>query len=214
MNEKRGWIIILDDDTAVLTAMRRLLECHGFEVLVFESAGRLINSGTAWPCPACLVLDVHLPDINGFDLERTMRSKNRLIPIIFITGYGSIPMSVQAMKNGAVDFLSKPIDESMLLQAVTEGLRRDRNARAAADEMACIKARIERLTPREAQVLPYIISGLLNKQIAFALDISEKTVKVHRARIMAKMAAYSIADLVRQCDSADIAPVSPIDSYR
>ena len=214
MDEKSGRVIILDDDHSVLVAMRRLLLSHGFEVLTFDGGGHFLESGIVDCCPSCLVLDVFLPDINGIDLQLELMARNWIMPIIFITGYGDIPMSVKAIKRGAVDFLSKPVDATTLIEAVDEALRRDFAARDATEKIDHIRTRVEDLTPRERQILPYVISGLLNKQVAFALGISEKTVKVHRGRIMAKMSADSVADLVRQCEMAAIAPLSNLAPYR
>jgi len=214
MNSICGWVILVDDDPSVRTAIRRLLASHGFNVQTFDSARRFLNADIEKTRTTCLLLDVRLPDADGLDLQTDLLARYPMLPIIFITGYGDIPMTVRAMKRGAIDFLSKPLDEAALLDAVRDALRKAGQTRIALEKSGDLQKRVERLTPREYQVLPYAISGLLNKQIAYELGISEKTIKVHRARIMKKLGAGSVADLVRQAEMAGIAPADAVDHYR
>jgi FixJ family two-component response regulator len=154
----------------------------------------------------CVILDVRMPGLSGMDLHEAFIRAGYELPVIFISGHGDIPMSVQAMKKGAVDFLPKPFDEEDLLNAVSRAIERDMEAKIETAEKRVVLQRIEMLTPREYELLPYIISGRLNKQIAFALGIAEKTVKVHRGNIMAKLGAHSVADLIRQSEKVGIKP--------
>ena len=152
----------------------------------------------------CLLLDVQMPGLSGMDLQEELSKADYHMPIIFITGHGNIPMSVQAMKKGAVDFLTKPFDDKELLQTIEKAIEKDTHARAEYDESLDIRRRIELLTPREKEMLRYVITGMLNKQIALKLGIAEKTVKVHRGRIMEKLRANSVAELVRLAEKAGI----------
>jgi FixJ family two-component response regulator len=156
--------------------------------------------------PSCLVLDVKMPGINGLELQEKLLSQEYAMPIVFISGHGDIPMTVKAIKKGAVNFLSKPFDEKDLLDAVHEALQRDSKTRAVRHELEEIQHLLESLTPREYEVLTHVITGRLNKQIANSLDISEKTVKVHRGRVMQKMGVDSVAELVRLAEKLDIKP--------
>jgi FixJ family two-component response regulator len=168
--------------------------------------------GKERPYPACLngigciILDVQMPGLSGMDLQKELNKADYHMPIIFITGHGDIPMGVEAMKKGAVDFLTKPFDDKELLQAVEKAIEKDRQTRAEYDETLDIRRRIELLTPRENEILRYIITGMLNKQIALKLDIAEKTVKVHRGRIMEKLGVASVAELVRLAEKVGIEP--------
>ncbi len=206
MRENRELVIVVDDDPSICKALSRLFRSSGYDVQVFESARQFLDFPIAHDGPCCLVLDVRLPDLNGLDLQRELLARDHWMPIVFITGHGDIPMSVKAMKMGAVDFLSKPVDDEDLLNAVREAFRKDRERRVSLEERRNIRRRLATLTPREFQVLRYVISGLLNKQIAWELGITEKTVKVHRARVMEKMAALSVADLTRLADKAGVKP--------
>ncbi len=214
MDETSGRVIVVDDDPSILKAMQRLFASHWLEVLTFDRPRRFLDSDIVYRCPTCLVLDIRLPDMNGLDLQMELQTRNRCVPIVFITGFGEIPISVMAMKRGAVDFLPKPVDDADLIAAVKDALQKDRETKGVSEKIKNIRERLSVLTSREFEVLRHIISGLLNKQIAFELNISEKTVKVHRARVMIKMGAYSVPDLVRQCDLARIPPASAIDHYR
>lgn len=214
MLQRSSRVIVVDDDTSVRTAMRRLFASNGFDVLTYDSGRRLLESRLDENCKACLVLDIRLPDANGLELQMEMRSRYPMMPIIFITGYGDIPVCVAAMKQGAIDFLTKPVEDKILLDAVNEAFRKIAETRAASEQSREMRKRVESLTLREHEVLQHVISGLLNKQIGHELGISEKTVKVHRARVMEKLGACSAADLVRRAGTAGIAPVEIADQYR
>ena len=206
MNSLNQTVYIVDDDPSVRKGLGRLLKSAGYEVEIFGSAREFLNVDPICEGPSCLVLDMKMPDLNGFDLQQELKQKNYALPIVFITGHGDIPMSVKAMKTGAVDFLTKPFDEDDLLNAVQEALKKDIKTREAIDERQSILHKIESLTPREYEILTYVITGMLNKQIAYALSISEKTVKVHRGRVMEKVGLDSVAQLVRLADKAGIQP--------
>lgn len=188
-------VYVVDDDPAMQEAVDNLLSSHGFAVQTYCSASAYM-SAVRPKVPACLVLDVELPDINGLELQRNLEGAAHP-PIVFITGYGTISSSVRAMKAGAVDFLSKPFDQEAILQAVETALARDRDAREAAAVRERLRQRYLSLTPRERDVLPLIVGGLLNKQGAAKLGISIVTFQIHRSNVMRKMAARSLAELVR-----------------
>ena len=191
-----GRVFLVDDDASVLNALSRLLREAGFEVAPFQSPSDfLFHSDTE--TPGCVVLDLALGDASGLDVQSTLASKGDLRPIIFLTGKGDIAMSVQAMKEGAFDFLTKPVREDELITAVRLALEHDQLIREEQARLASIGDRLSRLTPREHEVLASVVAGRLNKQIAAELGIAEKTVKVHRARVMAKMGVRSVAELVR-----------------
>ncbi len=211
MNNPNSTIFIVDDDPSVGKGLGRLLRSTGYHVETFSSAQEFLEAAPSCKGPACLVLDVKMPGINGLDLQDQLNKKGYVLPIVFITGHGDIPMSVKAMKTGAIDFLIKPFDEGDLLKAVQEALKKDIANRRAMDERQSILQRIKSLTPREQEILTYIITGMLNKQIAYALDISEKTVKVHRGRVMEKLGIDSVAELVRLADKAGIEPAQVSD---
>jgi FixJ family two-component response regulator len=198
-------VFIVDDDASVRRALTRLIKSAGYEVQAFASARDFLEHGTAG-CdgPACLVLDVRMPGLSGLDLQQELEAANALLPIIFITGHGDIPMSVKAMKHGAVDFLPKPVKDKVLLSAIEQALDRAVRERSAHDELDDIRGRLETLTPRELEVLRLVITGMLNKQIAHRLGTVEKTIKVHRARVMEKMQVQSVAELVRLAERAGI----------
>lgn len=205
ITELRPTIFIIDDDASVRKGLSRLLRSAGFEVETFATAelflGREHYNGIG-----CIVLDVRMPGISGIELHEKLGKADYHMPVIFITGHGNIPMGVKAMKEGAVDFLAKPFDDAELLQAVGKALEQDKQGRAKHAEGLDIHGRLNLLTAREREILRYVIAGMLNKQIAYELDISEKTVKVHRGHIMAKLGVDSIVELVRLAEKAGIKP--------
>jgi len=198
-------VFIIDDDASVCKSLSRLLRSLGFEAETFASA-ELFLERKHYDGVGCIVLDVQMPGLSGMDLQKELNKADYHMPIIFITGHGDIPMSVQAMKKGAVNFLTKPFDDEQLLHAVREAVEQDRGAKAKRAEVHDIRRRIELLTPREHEILRYVITGMLNKKIALKLDIAEKTVKVHRGRMMEKLRVNSVAELVRLAEKAGIKP--------
>ena len=204
-------VFVVDDDPSIRKSLSLLLSSAGYGVETFASAKEFLESERSSPGPACLVLDVKMPGLSGLDLQEELKSRNTIIPIIFITGHGDIPMSVQAMKKGAVDFLSKPFDDGDLLDAVKEALLKDSQARADFNEQKHIIQRLDSLTTREHEILTYLITGMLNKQIAYELNISERTVKAHRKQVLDKMGVDSIAQLVRLTEKVGIKPAAPGD---
>ena len=203
MSNSAPTIFVVDDDASLLRAISRLLRSAGLNVETFSSPQEFLE--VCDPCAAgCLVLDVAMPGVNGLELQQLLATKGAELPIIFLSGHGDIPMSVQAMKRGAVDFLTKPANDTDLLAAIRAAIEKDRANRQVRAELAGIQQRLATLTPREREVLPHIISGKLNKQVAADLGIVEKTVKVHRARIMEKMKVRSLAELVRLAERAGI----------
>jgi FixJ family two-component response regulator len=198
-------VFVVDDDNSVRRAMQRLLHTAGHAVETFASAWEFLRREPPTG-PACLVLDVQMPEVNGLTLQELLAGAEHLMPIVFLTGYGSIPMSVRAMKAGAVDFLQKPCDDDVLLEAIDRALHRAQQAWHDHVEQHTLHERLETLTPREREVFAQVVTGMLNKQIADALGMSEKTVKVHRGRIMQKMHAISLAALVRMADKVGIQP--------
>ena len=211
MPETMPTVYVVDDDPSIRESLSLLLSSAGYSVKTFASAKEFLESDCDTPGPACLVLDVKMPGLSGLDLQKELKSRNIIIPIIFITGHGDIPMSVQAMKKGAVDFLPKPFDDDELLDAVKDALLKDSQTRADLDEQKHTLQRIDSLTTREHQVLTFLITGMLNKQIAYELNISERTVKAHRKQVLDKMGVDSIAELVRLTEKAGVAPASPSD---
>ncbi|WP_308909452.1 response regulator transcription factor [Pseudokordiimonas caeni] len=195
-------VFIVDDDARVREALGELLAAHGIKARVFASAGEYITAEKP-DMPACLILDVELPDINGLDLQGQIAEGDHP-PIVFLTGHGDIPSSVRAIKHGAVDFLTKPCDVDALLAAIGVAVARDKEGRLQRAELGVLKERYHGLTPREREVLPLVVSGLLNKQAAAELGISEVTLQIHRRNVMHKMAAASLADLVRIAGQLDI----------
>ena len=195
-------VFIVDDDVAMREALNELLASHGMRAVAYGSAGEYVRADKP-DVPAIIILDVQLPDINGLDLQKQIADGNHP-PIIFITGYGDIPSSVRAMKDGAVDFLTKPFSDIDLMRAVQTGLAQDREARRKRAEMAALQERYATLTPRERDVLPLVVSGLLNKQAAAELGISEVTLQIHRRNVMQKIGAASLADLVRLAEKLQI----------
>ena len=196
-------VFVVDDDEAIRDALKSLISSVGLDVETFASAREFLESRVS-DKPGCLVLDVRLPGLSGLDLQSELANANIHTPIIFITGHGDIPMTVRAMKAGAVEFLTKPFREQDLLDAIQQALERDRAARELRVETAELRARYDSLTPRESEVMRIVITGLLNKQIAGELGTSEITIKLHRARVMQKMQADSLADLVRMAEKLGI----------
>jgi len=203
MSEPESIVFVVDDDPSVRSAIKRLIVCVGLQVELFESAQEFLASKLP-NVPSCLVLDVRLPGISGLALQRHLAEANVQIPIIFITAHSDVPMTVRAMKAGAVEFLTKPFHDQDLLDAIQLALERDRIRHQQEAEIAVLRERFESLTPREREVLPWVVSGLLSKQIADAIGRSEASVKVHRSQLMRKMAADSVADLVRMAEKMEI----------
>jgi FixJ family two-component response regulator len=189
-------VFVVDDDTAVRDGIRKLISSVGLRVETFGSAREFLNSKRP-EAPGCLVLDVRLPDLSGLEFQRELAQAGIHIPIIFITGHADIPMTVRAMKAGAVEFLTKPFRGQELLDAIQDAIAKDRQTWAGRVQMAEIRARYESLTAREKEVFKLVTAGLLNKQVGAELGASELTIKTHRGRVMQKMAAESVADLVR-----------------
>jgi FixJ family two-component response regulator len=196
-------VFVVDDDAAVRVAIDSLLASVGLRAETFGSGGEFLKRGTP-DSPACLVLDVRLPGTSGLDLQRQLAAAGATLPIIFITGHGDVEMSVEAMKAGAVEFLMKPFREQRLLDAIHGALDRSRIERQRRNEVEGLRRRYDTLTPRERDVLALVVSGLLNKQVAAEVGASEITVKMHRARVMQKMRAGSIAELVRNFERLGI----------
>jgi FixJ family two-component response regulator len=196
-------IAVVDDDGSVRHGLERLIRSVGWHAETFASAQEFLARAWTEP-PSCLVLDLQLPDVSGLELQKRMAEIALNIPIVFLTGHGNIPSSVQAMKGGAIEFLTKPVDEEDLLRAIREAVERDRSAREEQAETLDLLRRYESLTAREQEVMVHVISGRLNKQIAAEISITEDTVKFHRGHIMRKMEAASLADLVRMADGLGI----------
>lgn len=201
----RPLVLLVDDDADVRKSLERLIRSVGLAVETFDSAGAFLRRKSP-EGPACLVLDVRMPGASGLDLQQKLSDAGLNLPIVFMTGHGTVPMSVRAMKAGAVDFLQKPFDDQVLLDSVQKAIDLDRQSRAAQAERREIERRIKTLTPREQEVFRLVVSGLLNKQVAGELGTSEKTVKVQRAKVMQKMQADSLADLVRMAERVGIPP--------
>ena len=195
-------VFVVDDDASMRDAISRLLNAVGLTVQTFASAREFLNRRLP-DVPGCVVLDVRLPGLSGLDLQREMVERGIHIPVVFITGHGDIPMSVQAMKAGAVEFLTKPFRDQDLLDAVRSGIQLDRKEREERAELAELRDCVRQLTQREQEVMSLVVSGLLNKQIALQLGTSEKTIKIHRSQVMRKMRANSLADLVRMSQRLD-----------
>ena len=199
MTDEQAVVFVVDDDGLVRDSVGDLLRSVGFEVETFGSAQEFLRSKRR-DAPGCIVLDVRLPGASGLDFQRTLRESNIRLPVIIISGYGDISMSVQAMKSGAIEFLTKPLRPQDLLDAVQAGVGRDRARWAQAKSIVDLQVRFDSLTPRERAVLTLAISGRPTKQIAASLEVSERTVKAHRGQVMRKMQAKSLVDLVRMAD--------------
>jgi FixJ family two-component response regulator len=198
-------VFVIDDDASVRKSLSRLLRSAGYTTETFASAEEFLGRDH-YNGIGCLLLDVQMPGLSGMGLQKELNRADYHMPIIFITGHGDIPMSVEAMKKGAVDFLTKPFQDKELLQVIDKAIEKDTHARAEHDEILDIGRRVDQLTLRENEILGYIITGMLNKQIAFELGIAEKTVKVHRGRIMEKLCVGSVAELVRLAEKVGIKP--------
>jgi FixJ family two-component response regulator len=207
VNVRKGTVYIIEDDPSFRRSMERLLQTEGYKVTAF-ACGNPFLARTYIRRPACLLLDVKLPDIDGLELHQKLIERGSGLPVIIMTGHGSIPMSVQSMKRGAVDFLLKPFEAKDLLSAVAISLERDRQSRNKEIQTHKIISLVGTLTPREREVMRWVITGKLNKQIALAMGITEKTIKVHRSRIMEKTGVTSVADLVRLAEKANIPPAT------
>ncbi|MEI9888877.1 MAG: response regulator transcription factor [Rhizomicrobium sp.] len=201
-------VVIVEDDQPLRDALRRLFRTVGLRAEAFGSAAELLAAKLP-DAPGCLVLDVRLPGVSGFDLQSDLARHNIHLPIIFMTGHGDIPMSVRAMKTGAVDFLAKPFRDQDLLDAVAAAIEKDRARRKRDGQLGGLRAQFESLTPREREVMTLVTAGLMNKQVAHELGLSEITVKIHRGSMMKKMAAKSLADLVKMAETLQIARPVP-----
>lgn len=203
MDEIPPTIVVIDDDDSIRASLGNLLRSVGFQVNLHTSVDEFLASGRP-EGPSCLVLDVRLPGQSGLELQKELTAANCRVPIVFVTGHGDVPMSVQAMKAGAIEFLTKPIRDQALLEAIQLGLSRDREDLANLKALAELRARFDTLTPREREVMAYVVSGWLNKQIAGDLGLSEITVKVHRGQMMRKMRASSLPELARMADMLQV----------
>jgi RNA polymerase sigma factor (sigma-70 family) len=204
MKESASMVYVVDDDSSVRRAIKRLLESVGLQVELFGSAQEFEPDKIRPNVPSCLVVDIRLPGISGLDFQQELAKANVHIPIIFVTAHGDVPMTVRAMKAGAVTFLTKPFRDQDLLDAIQLGLERDRARRQREAEIAVLQERFESLTQREREVITLVVAGKLNKQIAAEIGTAENTVKVHRSRAMEKMQAQSLADLVRMVERLQI----------
>ena len=208
MTDDNPTVFVVDDDTSVCKALGRLIRSAGLRVETFVSAHDFLERGP-FNTVGCLVLDVTMPELNGLELQELLSTENCPLPIIFLTGNASVPISVRAMKHGAMDFLEKPFDDRTLLEIIHQAIARSRQQVSDYQERCQLQQRFESLTPREQQVFQLVVNGLLNKQIAYELGIVEQTVKVHRARVMTKMQANSLAELVRLAENLNL-PSDPL----
>jgi len=206
-SQQKPIVFVVDDDISVRESLELLIEFAGWQPETFASAGEfLARPRTA--VPNCLVLDISLPDLNGLELQKFIASERTDMPIIFITGHGDVPMTVQAMKGGAVEFLTKPFDDEVLLSAIRHAIKRSAAVLDDQAETSALRNSYESLTPREQEVLRLVVAGMLNKQIGVKLGISETTVKAHRGKMMQKMKADSLADLVKTAVRLGLAPAT------
>jgi FixJ family two-component response regulator len=203
MNEQT--VFIIDDDPSARKGLTRLVRAAGINAESFASAKEFLDSGKA-DVPGCILLDVRMPEMTGPELQEKLRGAEYTMPIIFLSAHGDVPTTARAMKKGAVDFLTKPVDKVDLLAAIQVSFAKDFENQNQLAESSSVKELLETLTPREHEVMTYVITGMLNKQIAGELSISEETVKIHRGRIMHKLGIVSVAELVRLCEKAGIAP--------
>jgi FixJ family two-component response regulator len=203
MTETKPTVFIVDDDPSFRDSLQLLLESVGLEVRIFASARDFLD-GADREAPGCLVLDVRMPGMSGLELQSKLAGTEIFLPIIFTTGHGTVPMSVRAMKSGAVDFLQKPFAEQDLLNAIHQAFEQDRQARGKRAELREIQKRISCLTAREYEVFTLLVSGMLNKQVAYRLGTTERTIKAHRSRVMEKMEADSLTDLVRHAEKLGV----------
>jgi len=203
MNETLPIVFVVDDESAVGVSIKRLLHSVGLEARHFTSASEFLHAKRP-DAPGCIVLDVRLPDLSGLDLQQELAKANVDLPVIFVTGHADIPMTVRAMKAGAVEFLTKPFREQELLEAVQRAISRHRQILDQRASMRVLQGRYGLLTPREREVFPLVAGGLLNKQVAAELNASEKTIKVHRGQLMQKMEAHSLSDLIRMAEQLGV----------
>ena len=208
INDQTPTVFLVDDDPSARRGLSRVIRIAGFNVMAFASAEDFLAS-PHHNGPGCIVLDVKMPGLSGLDLQAEMTKKACAMPIIFVSGHSDVPTTAEAMKEGAVDFLTKPVDRDHLLQAIRTALDNDRAGRKAHAELEQIRVKLDKLTPREFEVMRFVVAGLLNKQIAYELGIAEDTVKIHRGRMMSKMDVVSVADLVRLTQKAGIEPADP-----
>jgi FixJ family two-component response regulator len=202
VKERSPIVFIVDDDAAVRNSLRLLIKSVGLTPTVLESAREFLEKYDPM-CPGCLVLDVRMPEMSGLELQEQLNRQGAVIPVIFVTGHGDVPMAVEAMQTGAFDFLQKPFRDQDLIDRIRRALEKDRANRAALDERSLIRERLESLTPREREVLDMMSSGKPNKVMAADLGVSQRTVEIHRARVMEKMGAASLAQLVRMVLNLD-----------
>lgn len=198
-------VYLIDDDAGVLKALTRLLQTAGYQTKAYSSSEKFLQEHDA-STPGCVVLDLTMPGLDGLELQQALAHQAAARPIIFLTGHGSVPMSVRAMRAGAIDFLLKPVKRSDLLEAVTRAAEYDKANRRTQNERKAVRDLLEKLTPREKEVLTHVIAGSLNKQIAAGLGTVEKTIKVHRSRMMAKMGVRTVAELVRLTEKVSLEP--------
>ncbi len=203
MNPGQATVYVVDDDPSVRAGLERLLKSVGLTVKTFASAPEFLEQAVS-EGPGCVIADLRMPAMSGLELQDQLRARHLNLPVIFLTGFGTVPASVRAMKKGAVDFLEKPADDQVLLDAIFQALEKDREQRSQQAEVKVLQDRLATLTPREYEVFTLIITGRLNKQVAYELGTSEKTIKVHRARLLEKMQCDSLAQLVRLAAKAGI----------
>jgi FixJ family two-component response regulator len=204
VNPTKPIVFVVDDDTSFLTAVTRLLRAGGYLCETCTSATEFLHRPLV-DQPGCIIVDLHMPGPSGLDLQDALAKRENPLPVIFLTGHGDVPTSVHAMKQGAEDFLTKPVKRETLFAAIERALARDARERELRERRRALRVRFDRLTPREREVLAHVVRGRLNKQIAGDLDVSERTIKAHRASIMAKLEALSVAELVRLTQEASIA---------
>jgi FixJ family two-component response regulator len=203
MSHLQATVYVVDDDPSVRAGLARLLKSVGLPAKTFASALEFLEQAVAGE-PGCVIVDLRLPAMSGLELQEQLHARNLDLPVIFLTAFGTVPASVRALKRGALDFLEKPVDDQVLLDAVSQALEWDRENRLKQAEVKAIQDRLTSLTPREYEVLTLIITGMLNKQVAYELGTTEKTIKVHRARILEKMNCESLAQLVRLAEKAGV----------